>query len=92
MSARTSKNGSAARLLMSDLHYKLASQLGPDFYVATPARDMFIALSCEPGDFVDRLRKRVSEDFSRLPYPITQDLFLVTLDGIAGTTWMRDAA
>lgn len=82
----------AARLLMSDLHAKLAHQLGADFYVATPARDMFIALSCEPVDFVDRLRKRVAEDFSRLPYPITQDLFLVTQDGVAGTTWMNKAA
>jgi len=82
----------AARLLMGDLHMKLSQQLGPDFYVATPARDMFIALSCEPTSFVDRLRRRVAEDFSRLPYPITQDLFLVTLDGIAGTTWMHDAA
>lgn len=82
----------AARLLLGDLHMKLAAQLGADFYVATPARDMFIALSCEPTSFVDRLRKRVAEDFSRLPYPITQDLFLVTQDGIAGTTWMHDAA
>lgn len=82
----------AARLLLGDLHAKLAAQLGADFFVATPARDMFIALSCEPTDFVDRLRKRVAEDFSRLPYPITQDLFLVTQDGVAGTTWMHKAA
>lgn len=82
----------AARLLLGDLHCKLAPQLGADFFVATPARDMFIALSCEPGEFVDRLRRRVGEDFSRLPYPITQDLFLVTQDGVAGTTWMREAA
>ncbi len=82
----------AARLLLGDLHMKLAAQLGPDFYVATPARDMFIALSCEPVEFVDRLRSRVAEDFSRLPYPITQDLFLVTQDGVAGTSWMRNAA
>ncbi len=82
----------AARLLMGDLHAKLAGHLGPDFFVATPARDMFIALSCEPAEFVDRLRARVAEDFSRLPYPITQDLFLVTQDGVAGTSWMWKAA
>ncbi|MBL4591791.1 MAG: DUF1444 family protein [Phycisphaerales bacterium] len=82
----------AARLLLEDLHTKLAAHLGQDFYVATPARDMFIALSCEPQEFVDRLRSRVDEDFERLPYPITKDLFLVTRDGIAGTTWMRNAA
>ena len=82
----------AARLLMSDLHAKLAKELGPDFYVATPARDMFIALSCEPESFVQRLCARVSEDFTKLPYPITKELFLVTQDGVAGTTWMREDA
>ncbi len=82
----------AARLLLGDLHRKLATRLGKDFYVATPARDMFIAMSCEPDGFVRRLQDRVEEDFSRLPYPITKDLFLVTRDGVAGTTWMRKKA
>ncbi len=82
----------AARLLLGDLHRKLATRLGKDFYVATPARDMFIAMSCEPVGFVRRLQDRVEEDFSRLPYPITKDLFLVTRDGVAGTTWMRKKA
>ncbi|RMH27415.1 MAG: DUF1444 family protein [Planctomycetota bacterium] len=82
----------AARLLLGDLHRRLATRLGKDFYVATPARDMFIAMSCEPAGFVRRLQERVEEDFSRLPYPITKDLFLVTRDGVAGTTWMRKKA
>lgn len=82
----------AARLLLGDLHDRLVGKLGKDFFVATPARDMFIAMSCEPGDFVGRLRERVEEDFSRLPYPITKDLYLVTRDGVAGTTWMRKKA
>lgn len=82
----------AARLLLGDLHGRLAAKLGKDFYVATPARDMFIAMSCEPEEFVSRLKERVDEDFSRLPYPITKDLFLVTRDGVAGTTWMRKKA
>ena len=33
----------AARLLMSDLHRRLSPQLGQQFYVATPARDMFLS-------------------------------------------------
>ncbi len=75
----------AARLLLSTLHDRLAPELKGDFYVATPARDMFLALSAGPDDFVSRLTKRVEMDFKRLPYPITADLFLVTLDGVAGT-------
>jgi len=75
----------AARLLLGDLHRRLAAQLGGDFYVATPARDMFVAFSSGPDDFVNRLHDRVEQDYARLPYPITSDLFLVTRDGVAGT-------
>lgn len=79
----------AARLLLTSLYDRLAPELDGDFYVATPARDMFIAVSFEPNEFVDRIRERVRTDYRRMPYPITKDLFVVTQDGIAGT---REAA
>ncbi|MEZ6241739.1 MAG: DUF1444 family protein [Phycisphaerales bacterium] len=75
----------AARLLLSNLFKELAPRLGGDFYVATPARDMFIALSCEPKPFLDRLAGRIEDDFNRMPYPISKNLFYVTRDGVAGT-------
>ena len=75
----------AARLLLGSLYERLAPELHGDFFVATPARDLFVALSASPDTFVDRLRKRASRDFRRLPYPITNDLFVVTRDGVAGT-------
>ena len=75
----------AARLLLGKLHERLAPELNGDFYVATPARDMFVALSCDPMPFVERLQKRVDQDYRRLPYPITRDMFVVTQDGVAGT-------
>lgn len=75
----------AARLLLTSLHEKLAPELQGDFYVATPARDMFLAMSCNPDQFVERLQKRVDADYRRLPYPITRELFVVTRDGVAGT-------
>jgi uncharacterized protein YtpQ (UPF0354 family) len=75
----------AARLLLGKLHERLAPELHGDFYVATPARDMFVALSCDPEPFVERLQKRVDQDYRRLPYPITRDMFVVTQDGVAGT-------
>ena len=80
----------AARLLLNKLHDRLAPQLDGDFLVATPARDCFVAISCGPDPFVDRLRTRIGADFRRLPYPITSELFLVTRDGVAGTA--SDAA
>ncbi|MCP3904676.1 MAG: DUF1444 family protein [Planctomycetes bacterium] len=75
----------AARLLLGTLHERLAPELKGDFYVAAPARDMFLAVSCEPEGFVDRIHKRVEHDFRRLPYPITSHFFVVTRDGVAGT-------
>jgi hypothetical protein len=46
---------------------------------------MFLALSCAPSEFVERLQERVAREFKRLPYPITSSLFVVTRDGVAGT-------
>lgn len=70
---------------MKTLYERLAPELDGDFYVALPARDMFIAVSFAPDEFVDRIRQRVQNDYKRMPYPITDDLFVVTQDGIAGT-------
>ena len=81
----------AARLLLPDLHHRLRDCLGGDFFVATPARDMFLALSCDPHEFVERIHQRVLHDHGRLPYPITPDFFLATRDGVAGTRGELDA-
>ncbi|MBT7351923.1 MAG: DUF1444 family protein [Phycisphaerales bacterium] len=75
----------AARLLMESLHGRLAPKLHGDFYVAAPARDIFLAISQGPDGFLQRVQSRVDRDYQRLPYPITKDLFVVTQDGIAGT-------
>ncbi|MFG0330222.1 MAG: DUF1444 family protein [Phycisphaerales bacterium] len=75
----------ASRLLLEDLHGRLRPELGADFLVATPSRDTFIAISIEPEDFAERIHQKVEEDFRKLPYPITDRYFLVTLDGVAGT-------
>ena len=75
----------AARLLVNSLHDRLAPELNGDFYVAIPSRDMFLALSSGPAEFVTRLSKQAEMAFRRLPYPITRNLFVVTRDGVAGT-------
>jgi uncharacterized protein YtpQ (UPF0354 family) len=75
----------ASRLLLDRLFEKLAPEMGGDFYVATPSRDMFLALTPDPEPFVCRVKSRVDQDYIRLPYPITNKLFYVTRDGVAGT-------
>jgi hypothetical protein len=75
----------ASRLLLDSLFERLAPEMGGDFLVATPSRDMFLALTPKPSAFVERVRQRVEADYQRLPYPITDRLFYVTRDGVAGT-------
>jgi uncharacterized protein YtpQ (UPF0354 family) len=75
----------ASRLLVKGIYESLAPRLGGDFYVAAPSRDMFMALTRDPGPFVERVQERVENDYRRLPYPITDRLFYVTRDGVAGT-------
>ncbi|MCB9840306.1 MAG: DUF1444 family protein [Phycisphaeraceae bacterium] len=75
----------AARLLLGGLWERLAPQMGGNFYVGIPARDMFVAISDGPPAFVARLRERIAQDYHRLPYPISPHLFYVTRDGVAGT-------
>ena len=74
----------AARLLLPNLYRKLAPQLNGNFFVATPARDMFVAISDTPNEFLQRVAERVEQDYERLPYPISKDFFYLTLDGVAG--------
>lgn len=75
----------AARLLLPDVREMMEGKLGKDFYVAIPGRDMFLAFSSSHPAMTKRLKKRIIEDHTRLPYPISEHLFLVTQDGIAGT-------
>lgn len=75
----------AARLLLESLHERLSPELHGDFFVATPARDMFLAISSSPDGFVERIARRIQLDYRRMPYPITDRLFVVTRDGVAGT-------
>jgi len=79
----------ASRLLLSPVYDALAPELGGNFLVAIPTRDRFIAFPREPHVMVDELRPHIAADFRTRPYPITDDLFLFTLDGVAD--W-RDAA
>ncbi len=75
----------ASRLLMPTLHTRLSPDLHGDFYVGIPARDIFLAFSFEPPGLVKLFRERIQKEYRTCPYPLTDQLFVVTRDGIAGT-------
>lgn len=73
----------ADRLLLDELYEQLAPELGGNFLVAIPTRDVFLAFSQASSPFVGRLHERITRDYRCLPGPITPNLFLVTQDGVA---------
>ncbi len=72
----------ASRILLPTLHERLREHLGSPFVAAIPNRDILLCLR-EDEDTLKRLRGQVTEDFLNMPHQISQELFLVTNDGIA---------
>jgi hypothetical protein len=72
----------AARLLLPTLHERLRTYLGSPFVAAVPSRDYLVCFRNEP-ELVQKLTTQIEADFRRMPHQITDQLFLVTADGIA---------
>lgn len=79
----------ATRLLLPTLHERLREHLGSPFVAGVPNRDILL---CFRGDdaTVARLRGQIGEDFRNMPNSITDQLLLVTADGIAAYTAAAD--
>lgn len=72
----------ATRLLLPTLHDRLREHLGSPFLAGVPNRDILLCFRNDP-ETVGRLRSQISEDYRKMPNNITDELVLVTADGIA---------
>ncbi len=72
----------ASRILLPTLHERLRSYLGSPFGAAIPNRDMLLCFRNDE-ETVNRLAKQVKEDYLQMPHQVTDQLLLVTADGIA---------
>jgi uncharacterized protein YtpQ (UPF0354 family) len=79
---RTMDGYDASRVLLPTLHDRLREYLGSPFAAAIPNRDILLCFrNAEPT--VSRIREQVGEDFKTMPHQVTDQLLLVTADGIA---------
>ncbi len=74
----------AARILLPELHHKLREHLGPTFYAALPTREFLLAFATGRDDVLARVRHQINADYGRAKEGLSNKLFLVTPDGIAG--------
>ena len=73
----------SSRLLLPPLHANLRPILGSPFLAAVPNRDFLICFRADADDLREQIAGQVADDFRKMPYPITERLFLVTADGVA---------
>jgi uncharacterized protein YtpQ (UPF0354 family) len=79
---RTMDGYDASRLLLPTLHERLREYLGSPFAGAIPNRDILLCFrNSEP--MVSKIRKQVHEDYQKMPHQVTDQLLLITADGIA---------
>lgn len=72
----------ATRLLLPTLHDRLREHIGSPFVAGVPNRDILLCFR-DDSENVDRLQKQIGEDYRSMPNSISDELLLVTADGIA---------
>lgn len=72
----------SARLLSEKFHARLREVMGAEFAVGVPSRDFFVAVSLESAETIEHIRKKVGDDFRQMDHPLSEQLLLVTQDGV----------
>lgn len=72
----------ASRVLLPTLHERLREYLGSPFGAAIPNRNILLCFRND-DETVLRLRKQIADDYRQMPHPVTDELLLVTPDGLA---------
>jgi uncharacterized protein YtpQ (UPF0354 family) len=72
----------ASRILLPDLNFKLREHLGSPFAAAIPNRDILLCFR-EDEATIKHLRPQIARDYAQMPHQITDQILLVTPDGIA---------
>lgn len=72
----------ASRILLPTLHNRLREYLGSPFAAAIPNRDILLCFKND-APTVDKYREQIVADYRQMPHQVTEQLLLVTPDGIA---------
>jgi hypothetical protein len=72
----------ASRLLLPNLHEQLREYLGAPFAAAIPNRDILLCFRND-AETVEKLLPQIKNDYLQMPHQVTDQILLVTPDGIA---------
>lgn len=74
----------AVRLLSESFREKLREVMQGTFAVGLPGRDFFVAVGLEPDEMLSHVRQKVRDDYARMDHPLSEELLLVSPDGVSG--------
>lgn len=72
----------ASRIMLPTLHDRLREHLGSPFAAAIPTRDILLCFRNDE-ETIAMLREQIADDYRRMPHQVTEQLLLITPDGIA---------
>ena len=81
----------AARMLSESFRERLREVMKGTFAVGLPGRDFFVAVDLDPDDMLGQVRQKVRDDFAQMDHPLSEELLLVSPDGVSGFAAGDDA-
>jgi Protein of unknown function (DUF1444) len=73
----------SSRILSRRFCSVLRDELGSQLAVGVPSRDFLVAVSMQESETLGQVRRKVEDDFSRMDYPLSPRLLLVSADGVS---------
>jgi hypothetical protein len=74
----------AARVLSERFREKMREVMGTPFAIGLPSRDFFVAVNLDSEEMVEHVRQRVRDDHEEMDHPLTEELLLISPDGVSG--------
>ncbi|MBX3436962.1 MAG: DUF1444 family protein [Planctomycetaceae bacterium] len=73
----------AARLLSERFRGKMREVMGQTFAMGIPSRDFFVAVNLNSAEMLAHVRLRVKSDHHEMDHPLSDELLLISPDGVS---------
>lgn len=76
----------AVRVLSETFREKMREVMGQTFAIGIPSRDFFVAVNLKSPAMVAHVRQRVRDDHRDMDHPLSEELLLISPDGVSAFT------
>jgi len=73
----------ASQVLSKSFYQQARKFLGSEFLTGVPNRDFLLALSLSEAQIIDKIQHNIANDYLTMDHPLTDQLLVVTADGVS---------